>query len=181
MGTHGVQGWQHITGSKALKVVTNSNVPFIIVQEKGPKSTGYDNIVVPLDLNKETKQKLTVVAEIAQYFKSKIHVITPEENDEFLRNQVKANILFANKFFSERNIEVSTTVVPSANFEDEIIKHAAMVNGDLIAFMNLNKNNLLGVLSANHEIALMNNIAQIPTLIMNPIEGMSALAVDFNG
>lgn len=181
MGTHGVQGWQHITGSKALKVVTNSNVPFIIVQEKGPKSTGYDNIVVPLDLNKETKQKLTVVAEIAQYFKSKIHVITPEENDEFLRNQVKANILFANKFFSERNIEVSTTVVPSTNFEDEIIKHAAMVNGDLIAFMNLNKNNLLGVLSANHEIALMNNIAQIPTLIMNPIEGMSALAVDFNG
>lgn len=181
MGTHGIQGWQHITGSKALKVINSSKVPFIIVQGKGPRKTGYDNIVVPLDLNKETKQKLTVVAEIATYFKSKIHVITPDETDEFLKNQVKANILFARKFFSERGIEVSTTVVPSSNFDEEIIKHAATVDGDLIAFMNLNKNNLLGVISANHEIALMNNISQIPTLIMNPIEGMSTLSVDFNG
>ena len=32
MGTHGTKGWQHITGSNALKVVTSSSVPFIIVQ-----------------------------------------------------------------------------------------------------------------------------------------------------
>ena len=37
MGTHGAHGWQHITGSHALKVVTSSSVPFIIVQEKGIK------------------------------------------------------------------------------------------------------------------------------------------------
>lgn len=181
MGTHGVQGWQHITGSNALKVINSSSVPFIIVQEKGPKETGYDDIVVPLDLHKETKQKLVLVADIATYFNSRVHVITPDETDEFLKKQVKANVLFANKFFSERNIEVTTTVVPSHNFENEIIKHAVIVGGDLIAIMNLNKNNLLGVLTANHEVALMSNVAQVPVLIMNPLEGMSMLAVDFNG
>ncbi|MCC5924840.1 MAG: universal stress protein, partial [Crocinitomicaceae bacterium] len=36
MGTHGASGWQHIAGSHALKVVTHSSVPFIIVQEKEP-------------------------------------------------------------------------------------------------------------------------------------------------
>lgn len=181
MGTHGIQGWQHITGSNALKVINSSTVPFIIVQEKSPKDTGYDDIIVPLDLNKETKQKLAVVADIAAYFNSRVHVITPDESDEFLKKQVKANVLFANKFFSERNIEVTTTVAPSSNFDKEIIKHAINVGGDLIAFMNLNKNNLLGVITANHEVSLMNNEAQIPTLIMNPIEGISSLAVDFNG
>ena len=30
MGTHGAHGWQHIVGSDALKIVTQSNVPFII-------------------------------------------------------------------------------------------------------------------------------------------------------
>ena len=50
MGTHGAHGWQHIVGSNALKVVTDSHVPFIIVQEKAVKSTGYDTIVVPMDL-----------------------------------------------------------------------------------------------------------------------------------
>lgn len=181
MGTHGIQGWQHITGSNALKVINSSKVPFIIVQEKTADDDGYQNIIVPLDLNKETKQKLAVVADIATYFKSKVHVITPDETDDFLKKQVKANILFANKFFSERNIEVTTAVLPSNNFDNEIIKYAVSVDGDLIAFMNLNKNNLLGVITASHEVGLLNNEAQIPSLIMNPIEGMFALAVDFNG
>lgn len=181
MGTHGTHGWQHITGSNALKVVTHSSVPFIIVQEKSPKETGYDDIVVPLDLNKETKQKLALVADIAKYFNSRVHVITPDESDEFLRHQVKANIKFANKFFTERGIEITATLAPSSGFDKEIVKHAVNVGADLIAFMNLNRNNLFGVVSANHESYLINNDAQIPTLIMNPIEGISSLAVDFNG
>lgn len=181
MGTHGTHGWQHVTGSNALKVVTHSSVPFIVVQDKSPKDTGYDDIVVPLDLNKETKQKLAVVADIAKYFNSRVHVITPDETDEFLRHQVKANIKFANKFFSERGIDVTATLAPSSGFDKEIVKHAINVDADLIAFMNLNKNNFFGVISANHESYLINNDAKIPALIINPIEGISSLAVDFNG
>ena len=71
MGTHGASGWQKITGSYALKVITNSSVPFIVVQDQLMNDTGYDSIVVPLDLNNETKQKLEMVASIAHYFDSK--------------------------------------------------------------------------------------------------------------
>lgn len=181
MGTHGTHGWQHVTGSNALKVVTNSKVPFVIVQDTEPKESGYDDIVVPMDLNKETKQKLVVVGEIATYFKSRVHVITPNETDEFLRNQVKANIQFAKKFFSDRNIEVTTTVAPGGNFDKELIKHAKSVDADLIAFMNLNKNNLFGSLGGSHETQLINNDAKIPVLVMNPIEGIISFAGDFNG
>lgn len=181
MGTHGTQGWQHITGMNALKVITRSTVPFIIVQEKTAKETGYNDIVVPLDLNKETKQKLAIVANLAKYFNSNVHVITPEESDEFLRHQVKANIQFAKKYFAEREIKVTATVVPSAGFDKEIVKHAINIDADLIAIMNLNKNSVFGVLSASHEEYIITNDAQIPALIMNPIEGVSTLSVDFNG
>lgn len=34
MGTHGVKGFQHITGSYAIKVITNSSTPFIVVQKE---------------------------------------------------------------------------------------------------------------------------------------------------
>jgi nucleotide-binding universal stress UspA family protein len=95
MGTHGAHGWQHVVGSNALKVVTNSHVPFIIVQEKAVKSTGYDTIVVPMDLHKETKQKLSIVANLAKYFNSKVHVVTPIETDSYLKHQLETNILFA--------------------------------------------------------------------------------------
>lgn len=180
MGTHGTHGWQHVTGMNALKVITHSSVPFVIVQEKTPKETGYDDIVVPLDLNKETKQKLAIVANIAQYFKSRVHVITPEESDEFLRHQVKANIVFAKKYFQERGIEVTATVMNSSNFGKRVVNHATEVGADLIAIMNLNKNSIFGGLMSNHEEMVITNEAQIPTLIMNPIEGSLSFAADFN-
>lgn len=179
MGTHGQHGWQHITGSHALKVITHSDVPFVVVQERGIKESGYDDIVVPLDLNKETKQKLAYVANIATYFKSRVHLITPDETDEYLRNQVRVNIQFAQKFFNERNIEITTTLAPATGFDKEVVKHAVTIDADLIAIMNLNRNNLLGVITANYEQYIITNDAQIPTLIVNPIESKYGSSVLF--
>lgn len=180
MGTHGAHGWQHITGSHALKVITSSAVPFIIVQEKGIKESGYDDIVVPMDLHKETKQKLAIVANLASYFKSRVHVITPDESDEFLKHQVKANIQFANKFFSERNIEVTTTVAPSNGFDKEVVKHAVNIDADLIAIMNLNRSNFLGSITANYEQYIITNDAKIPALVVNPIDSPYGQSVLFS-
>lgn len=170
MGTHGTRGWQHITGSNALKVVTSSSVPFIIVQNGQIKSTGYEDIVVPLDLHKETKQKLAVVADLARYFKSKIHVVIPDETDEFLRNQALANIQFAKKFFSDRDIEMTANMVSPSGFDKEIVKYAVKSDSNLIAIMNLNKNSIFGAITSNYEEYIINNDAQIATLIVNPID-----------
>ena len=143
MGTHGAKGWQHLLGSHALKIITNSSIPFIIVQEKGVKETGYDDIVAPLDLNKETRQKLADVASMAKYFNSRVHVITPDETDEFLRNKVMANIQFAKTFFTERGVEFTVTLAPSSGFDKEVVRHAVKNDADLIAIMNLQKKQLV--------------------------------------
>jgi len=175
MGTHGAHGWQHITGSNALKVVTSSPVPFIIVQEKERKikPTGYDLIVVPMDLHKETKQKLAVVANLAKYFNSVVHVVTPDENDEYLRNQVVSNITFSQNFFKERGIEVKSSIIPSSGFDKEVVKYATSVDADLIAIMNLSNSGLFTLLSSNYEQYIITNDALIPALIINPIETLS--------
>ena len=170
MGTHGAHGWQHITGSHALKVVTNSTVPFIIVQERTIKSTGYDSIVVPMDLHKETKQKLSIVASLAKYFGSKVHVVTPDESDEYLRHQVESNIVFSERFFKDRGIEMTSAIISSSGFDKEVVKYAVSVDADLIAIMNLNKNSFLSAITANYEQYIITNDALIPTLIVNPIQ-----------
>lgn len=170
MGTHGAHGWQHITGSHALKVVTSSTVPFIIVQERAVKPTGYDSIVVPMDLHKETKQKLSIVASLAKYFNSKVHVVTPDESDEFLRHQVESNIVFSERFFKDRGIEMTSAIVSSSGFDKEVVKYAVSVDADLIAIMNLNRSSFLSAITANYEQYIITNDALIPTLIVNPIE-----------
>jgi nucleotide-binding universal stress UspA family protein len=170
MGTHGASGWQHIAGSYALKVITHSTVPFIIVQQKNVGENGYDDIVVPLDLHKETKQKLAIVASMAKFFKSRVHVITPNETDEFLKNKVTANILFSKRFFEERGIEMTATLAPSSGFDKEVVKLAIEKDADLIAIMNQNKSNYLGAFGSNYEQYMITNDAEIPTLVVNPIE-----------
>tara|TARA_B100001059_G_C17808743_1_gene570864 strand:+ start:1324 stop:2151 length:828 start_codon:yes stop_codon:yes gene_type:complete len=169
MGTHGAHGWQHVTGSHALKVVTNSSVPFIIVQEKLVKPTGYDSIVVPMDLNKETKQKLTIVSRLAKYFGSQVHVVIPDETDDFLKHQVKSNIVFAQRFFKHRKVDMKHTLISRSGFDKEVVKYAVSVDADLIAIMNLNKNNFLNAITANYEQYIITNDALIPALIVNPV------------
>ncbi len=179
MGTHGAHGWQHITGSHALKVVTSSSVPFIIVQEKTVKPTGYDSIVVPMDLHKETKQKLSIVASLAKYFNSKVHVVTPDESDEYLRHQVNSNIIFSERFFKERGVEMTSAIVSSSGFDKEVVKYAVSVDADLIAIMNLNRNSFLSAITANYEQYIITNDALIPSLILNPIDTASSKGGSF--
>ncbi len=180
MGTHGAHGLQLLLGSHALKVITNSSVPFVVVQEKKPLDTGYDDIVVPLDFNKETKQKLVLVANMASYFNSRVHVVIPDENDEFLRNKMNTNIAFAKKFFEEREIELVVSLQPSAGFDKEVVRYAVAQDADLIAIMNLQKNSILGLLGSNYEQYMITNDAQIPVLMVNPIESPYGQSVLFS-
>jgi nucleotide-binding universal stress UspA family protein len=168
MGTHGAKGWQHVTGSHAMKVVTNSSVPFVVVQQKGIKDNGYDDIVVPLDLHKETKQKLAIVGDMAQYFDSRVHLITPKESDEYLHNKLNANIAFAKKYLGEKGIAVTATTAESGGFVKRISEYAKEIDADLISIMNLQANSLMGIIGSSYEQGLITNDAQIPVMILNP-------------
>lgn len=172
MGTHGMRGMQFITGSRALRVITSSSVPFIVVQERAIKTDGYDNIVVPLDLHKETRQKLTIVAGMAKTFNSKVHLIVPREDDEFLHKQLQNHIKFAKTYLDERGITHQEVIAEegSGDFVKAVIKHAVAVDADLIAIMNLAQGNIFGVLGVPYEQEVITNEAQIPVMCVNPRE-----------
>ncbi|MFM1998223.1 MAG: hypothetical protein RL204_170 [Bacteroidota bacterium] len=174
MGTHGLRGMQFITGSRALKIVTESSVPFIVVQERNIRPQGYHKLVVPLDLHKETKQKLSLVADMAKYFGSKVHLISPGETDEFLRNQLNRNIRFAEEYFSERNIpyEVEITESKSDGFVKSLLKYSAAVEADLICIMNFYDNSIMSIFNQSYEQQVITNEAQIPVLCVNPVNTM---------
>jgi nucleotide-binding universal stress UspA family protein len=169
MGTHGLRGMQFITGSRALKIVTSAPTPFIIVQEKEIEENGYDDIVVPLDLHKETKQKLSLVADMAKYFDSRVHLIVPGESDEFLRNQIARNLNYAESFFNEMDIPYTSRIGSGKkDFDDMIIEYANEIGADLISLMNLPGISLANLIGGNYVQNIITNKYQIPVLLMNP-------------
>jgi hypothetical protein len=127
---------------------------------------------VPLDLHKETKQKLSLVADMANYFGSKVHLISPGETDEFLRNQLQRNIRFAEEYFSEKNIpyEVEITESKSDGFVKALLKYSAGVEADLICIMNFYDNSIMSIFNQSYEQQVITNEAQIPVLCVNPVD-----------
>jgi len=180
MGTHGPKGLiQTVTGGDAMKVVSHSEKPFIVVQKKAIKESGYDNIVVPLDMTEDSKQKLDEVADIVKYFNSKVHIVAKHENDKGLYLKLKNNVIFAKKYFLEKNIDLAITITePKTDFEKEIIKYSKENNADLIAIINSLNWNIFGSLFASRrEEQIITNEEQIPVLIVNPIDVKSGYSM----
>jgi nucleotide-binding universal stress UspA family protein len=170
MGTHGVRGMQHITGSYAVKVITHSSVPFIVVQERGFRN-GYKNLVLPFDLSKDSKQKLNLAINIAKAFNSKVHIIHPQETDQFLINAVNNNVSLAKSELKLNGIDFDVKMAEErGGFVKQFLSYAASIDADLIAIVNSQEVGFPEILAGTDERQIITNEAQIPTMIVNPIK-----------
>lgn len=168
MGTHGDKGLQKIFGSKALKVITNSDVPFLIVQRKPMNPQGFKNIVVPLSLEQEVKQTLYYTTDLAKVYGSKIHILYVNEKDEFFKAKIERNIPAAKDILDEKGFEYEFVGIEKKNFSKELLQYAQDVNADLIAFIN-NHENFATYLGGSFEQSMIANDAEIPVLVINSI------------
>ena len=74
MGTTGSKGRSSkFIGSNAEKVVRLSQCPVITIKGKDHRD-GCENIILPLDLEKETKEKVTYALEYARYWNATIFI-----------------------------------------------------------------------------------------------------------
>jgi nucleotide-binding universal stress UspA family protein len=179
MGTHGVKGFQHITGSYAIKVITNSSTPFIVVQKRKIRE-GYGQIVLPMDMTKETKQKVELTIKMAQYFKSKVHIFTPLETGEFESNKVTRNMFFAIKELEKNEIAYDTKVAEkSGNFVKQMLAYASSIDADLIAIVNNQEKGIPEFVAGLDERQIITNDAQIPVLSVNPVQSSISGSVLF--
>lgn len=178
MGTHGRKGIQHIVGSYAMKVITGSEIPFIVVQDKLVPET-YKNIVFPIDFKAETKSKIALTASMASQLGAKIHIFAEHNDDQFQHKQIDNNIAYAKKFLTEKNIDFTVKVAEeSGDFVKQIIHYSTSINADMLAVLNLNYRSISHFLK-NDEEELISNEAQIPVLMVNPSQSFLASSLLF--
>jgi len=169
MGTHGKKGFQHITGSYAMKVITKASMPFIVVQNKGFKD-GYKNIVITLDDSPESKQKIKWAVYIAQLFNSTIHIFYPNESDEFIGGRIKRNVAQIKTVFEKNSIHFIDAKSPEkgGNFAKQTIAYSEKVNADLIVIMTNPDQLLPSFVLGKWDEQILFNQAEIPVMCINP-------------
>lgn len=168
MGTHGDKGMQKIFGSKAIKVITNSETPFIVVHKKPVATYGFKNIVIPLSMDQEVKQTVYFATNLAKSFQSKIHILYVEETDSFFKAKIERNLAAAKAILEERGFDYSLKSVGKKNLVSNLIDYAAGVNADMIAFLN-NHENFATFLGGSFEQSLIANDKEIPVMVINSL------------
>ena len=174
MGTHGVIGMQHITGAWAVKVITSSPVPVIVVQKKQVAAHGYKTIVFPIDASRETKQKVIHAISMAKHFDSEVKLFASYEDDEFLVNARNNNIAWAENMFKKNGVSYSVEHSgKSGGIAKNTIKYASQVNADLMVILTDDGDVSVSefVLGPDHE-KVINNDAQIATMCVNPVANL---------
>jgi nucleotide-binding universal stress UspA family protein len=170
MGTHGKVGVQHFVGSFALKVIESSAVPVIVLQEK-EFGKGYNDIVLPIDENIESKQKVDWAIHIAKIFNSTVHLFGIKYNDEFLSNKVNNNIAQIKNIMSKNGIKYTEKISSdTGSFAKGIIVYADYIKADLIMVMTNPHQLLPSFMLSKWAEHVIFNPSKIPTLCVNPVE-----------
>lgn len=176
MGTHGVLGMQKVLGSKALKVILNATKPFVVVQKKPIRDSGYQNIVLPIDFSKETKQKLMWAAELSSKFDAEFKILVAYESDEFAARAVNNNLAYAENYLKTKGCRFTVHRAGKGDFAKETIRFAAAENADLIIIMTNQEKELAHYIVGPYEQNVIANDAQIPVMTLHPVVTSNAVS-----
>lgn len=184
LGTHGVRGMQHVLGAFALKVVTSSPAPVIIVQSKNIEPTGYTIIVLPIDESVETKQKVNQAILIAKEHKAVVHIYSKYEKDEYLRIKVHGNANFVKNELLSEGIQVieAQEEAGSKGFAKEVLRYASSVKAELIVITTKKEKEISDIFVGDEDVKIVNNDSQIPVLCVNAKNyNIMGSAISFGG
>ena len=133
MGTHGEKGLQKLFGSHAMKVVTSTEIPFMVVQKNtNPKPV--KNIVVPIDLAKESLQIIKPVGDLAAIYGADIHVVGEKQKDELLSQQMKNRIQIVKQQYDDRELNCHVAFFnEGGSYSKKVIDYSKENNVDMIA------------------------------------------------
>ena len=166
MPTHGMRGMQKLTGSLALRVVSESHIPFIIVQERDIRPQGYKKLVIPVDYRHQLLEEATALVQLAKLFGGEAHLVIKRVNAELMDESVLSGI---KKHFSDNQIAVEIhEVAHTHHFTKELVRYAAAIEADLICAINFSYEYLYTLFPRTEEEELIYNDPQIPVLLITP-------------
>ncbi|HAF30569.1 MAG TPA: universal stress protein UspA [Bacteroidales bacterium] len=177
MGTHGLKGMQKLTGSWALKVIVNSKVPFVVIQEP-PNETDMRDIVFPVDFKRENKEMLNWVSYLHKHFNPKFHIIKPNTTDLGFIKKIKANIAFSRKFMDSKSIDYEIhTAEGKKSFPLEIMEFGKSINADLILILSTKNIGITDFVLGAQEQYVIANSSKIPVMVINPRDDLTKMDI----
>ncbi len=168
MGTHGMKGAQKLFGSKALKVVVSSRIPFLVVQDK-PTKEKIDTILLPIDFKGENKETANWIYYLARNFGAKFIILKSAARDKGFRRKILSNIRYVETFLKGHDVNYEiVTASGTQSFKKEIVSFAKERNADFILVMATRDIRWVDYMLGAPEQYILANPENLPVMCMNP-------------
>lgn len=126
-------------GSNANRLIREAKCPVITIKGKS-HNEGCKRIVLPLDLTKETRQKVAYAVHFAKYFGSTIHAVTmSSSHDNYFVNRLKLQLTQVSDFIQKEGVECKTQFLFTESGNSEMAKalldYSHSIEADLVVIM----------------------------------------------
>jgi len=170
MGSNGASGMEQIIGSNASRTIIHANVPVIVVKSDR-EAHGYSNIVFPLDLTVESRQKVMWAIHIGKSYKSTIRILTYKVGDESLNVSMRAALRQVTNLLEQNGVKYTEHILNQLgeDFAIETIKYAEAIDADLIMIMSQAEGmGLSDYIIGTEAQQLVNKSLTIPIMCIKP-------------
>jgi nucleotide-binding universal stress UspA family protein len=171
MGTNGASGLQQITGSNASRVINYAKVPVVVVKDQSISKNGYEKIVLPIDLSRESRQKVSWAVHLAKRFNSVIHVIYENSSNPEVKGRIFAAVNQTQDILSQNNANYIVRGLDEEKYPDsfaeDTLAYASEINADLIMIMTQQEKGFSEFLLGSYAQQIVNHSGKVPVMCIN--------------
>lgn len=166
--THGETGFNELfMGSNTYRII-QATVRSVISISSCNYQSGPKKIVMPIDITSETREKVPMVAQIAQAFDAEVHILkVTTSTSEGIHNKLKMYSRQVAKYFDERGIKYEKSLIVGDNITSVTVEYAKTVEANLIAIMTEQTWALSNLILGSYAHQMLNS-SPIPVLSVTP-------------
>ena len=153
----------------AFSMVRKAPCPVITIRGKDNRD-GCENILLPLDLSPESREKVDVAIQFAKYYNASIRLLALfSPDDEGYENQLLAYAYQVKQFIKSKGIPCSNKSIGTDDIPKTVVEYANKIEADLIIVMNKPNLNIKEFFSGT-DVQKIVDISNIPVMIVNPMK-----------
>ena len=162
---------------KARRFIKPSRLPVMTVGLKLPDNNIFRQVMLPLDIDRQHKEKALWAGYFSRFYHAKVHILCGSYKDQLLKQKVKDNIDFTKKLY--QNLEIDYELHDFDHNIDDIdrfsIFYAPEIKASLTVIMMTSFYTFIDYIFGPKENAIIANEDGLPVLCINERDDLYVL------
>jgi nucleotide-binding universal stress UspA family protein len=161
--------FRNIIGSSASKLIRKAPCPVITIRGDEHRD-GCENILLPLDLSAESREKVDIAIQFAKYFGASIRILGVfNPTDASYENSLLSYAQQVKQFVKSKGISCTNKSIPTNTIAETVVEYGNKIEADLIMIMNKPDLSITEFFNGTDAQKIV-DISNIPVITINPLK-----------